>query len=306
MATKTIGLALGGGGARGLAHLGALSYLNEKGIRFDVVAGTSVGALVGAFYAANNLERLCEEAPKIKLRDIPALLSPSWSLSGMFSGKNAFQWLEELLEVDTIEELQLPFAATTVDLNSGNLIVKDSGDLFNAIRSSIAIPAIFTPVVENDKVLVDGGVFEPLPVEAARNLGADVVVAIDLFHQPGYPSVKRRLEKLMERNKPFQTTLSYVSELRSKLPGLSNASSEGATSARTPYALEVAEQTLVVSQQRMTRLRLADCPADFIIRPDVEQIGMLDFHIGEEGIALGRAAAETVLPELEKLLESAR
>lgn len=176
-----LGIALGGGGAKGYAHIGVLKALSKAGIEFDIITGTSVGALVGAVYASGSLDKLEEISTKFSLLDIPLLLTPTISKQGFFSGKKIETLLKQIITESKIEQLPKPFAAVCVDLNTAEIINITNGDLLNAVRASIAIPAIFTPVKSGKKLLVDGGVLEPVPVEAAKKLGADIVIAVDLL-----------------------------------------------------------------------------------------------------------------------------
>ncbi len=289
-----MGLALGGGGARGFAHIGILQVLQEAGITAGAVAGTSIGALIGAGYAAGSLERLAEAARSIRLRDIPKLLSPSWSLSGVFSGSNAIEWLSSLIEVERIEALSMPYAAIATDINTGARVVIKRGTLSTAVRASISIPGIFTPIPRGRRMLVDGGIVDPLPVDAARGLGAGFVIAVDLFSDDATVD-PLPLEK---PNSALEPTLGY---LRRLLPAESQPRTR--RKRHIPNALEVIERTLVISQHELTQARLKSHPPDFLLNPPVGEIGVLDFHRGEEGIELGRESARKHLPELRAALE---
>jgi len=176
-----LGIALGGGGAKGYAHIGVLKTFNQLGIEFDIISGTSVGALVGAVYASGNLDKLEEIITKFSVIDVPLLLSPTISKQGFFSGKKIEKILKEIIPVSNIEELPKSYSAVCVDLNKPEIVTLSTGDLISAVRTSISIPGIFTPIKSGKQLLVDGGVLEPVPVEAARNMGADIVVAVDLL-----------------------------------------------------------------------------------------------------------------------------
>jgi len=176
-----LGIALGGGGAKGYAHIGVLKTFNRLGIEFDVISGTSIGALVGAVYASGNLDRLEEITTKFSVIDIPLLLSPTISKQGFFSGKKIGEILKEIIPESNIEELPKSYSAVCVDLNKPQIVTLTKGNLVTAVRASISIPGIFTPIKSGDQLLVDGGVLEPVPVEAARNMGADIVIAVDLL-----------------------------------------------------------------------------------------------------------------------------
>ena len=287
------GIALGGGGAKGFAHIGALRELSKAGIQFGAVAGTSIGALVGAVYASGNLHHLERESIDLKLTDIPSLLSPAWSLSGLFSGKNALELLYELHETATIEELKFPFAAVCVDLNAFQSVIFKSGDLRHAIRSSIAIPAIFTPVAFEKMLLVDGGLIEPLPIQTTRELGAEFVVAVDLFGNHEHPPVT---EGEAAQNSRLLNALHYLGTLSSKLPWGER------TATRLPSMIHVLERTLALSQRQLADYRLREWPADILIRPNVSDIGLLDFHRAEIAIERGAQAVRDMLPLIKEQL----
>ena len=291
------GIALGGGGAKGFAHVGVLKVFEREGISFDVISGTSIGALVGAVYAAGNIAALEKESTKIKLTETPKLFSPSWSFGGFFSGKNVLEFLSGYIGYDLIEQLPKKFAAVSTDLVSGEMYSFQTGDVRQAIRASISIPALFTPVTIENRILVDGGTVEPVPIETARSLGADFVVAVDLFG--GGDDTKKN----QTSTKPINSALDYLRGLMDKVrgaPSLDDSSQE----ALPPRGnlLDITQKTLRVSQRRLTSLRLKEFPADLLIQPDVLDIGLLDFHRGVEAIARGERAAEAALPKIRESL----
>ncbi len=189
-----IGIALGGGGAKGFALIGILEALDEAGVEAEIVAGTSIGALVGAAYAANKLPELKQRATTLSFLNVVKILSPTISRSGFCSGRGVESLLKEFIDIENIEDLPKPFATLSTALETGELITATNGNLIKAVRSSIAIPGLFTPVLSNEKTLVD-----PVPVEACRSLGADFVIAVDLFADlPKRPKKKFTLSPLME------------------------------------------------------------------------------------------------------------
>ncbi|MCC6954857.1 MAG: patatin-like phospholipase family protein [Deltaproteobacteria bacterium] len=297
-----LGIALGGGGARGLAHIGVLNVLHSAGIEFDIVVGTSVGALVGAVYAGGALAELEHEARNVRLTDLPLLLSPSWSLSGLFSGKNAIDLLSSVIPYNDIEELPRRFAAVAVDLHEGRSVVIDKGNITQAIRASIAIPGIFTPVVKDDMLLVDGGLLDPVPVCVARELGADYVLAIDLFGSLKKPS---RDECPSEQSAPPPSLRGAgMKHLRTLLGKLPFVTPEESNSRLT--AIGVLEQSLSINQRHMTALRLRESPPDDTICPPVDDVGFLDFHRGERVIEIGTRFGEECLDHIRGRIEEAR
>ncbi|MFN8388867.1 MAG: patatin-like phospholipase family protein [Bdellovibrionota bacterium] len=300
-----LGLALGGGGAKGFAHLGVLKIFEEAGVRFDVVAGSSIGSFVGAIYAGGTLKHFEREVLDIKLTDIPLLLSPAWSLSGFFSGENALDMLFAVLEAENIEDLKLPFAAVSVDLETSLPVVFRSGSLRHAIRSSISIPAIFTPVPSEQMLLVDGSMLEPVPIHTARELGADFVVAIDLFGNRGVALEPDRPEE-PKKPRSLLNAIQHLKSLSAKLPWGERLISGDVKPRSIPTVVEIVERTLAVSQRTLTEYRLKECPPDVLVQPAVGDIGLLDFHRGALGIERGMQAGREALPRVLEALEHAK
>ncbi len=259
-----LGLALGGGGAKGFAHLGVLEVLTDAGIEFDVVAGTSIGALIGAVYLSNNLDKLQDFSTTIGLSDIPFLLGPSWPKGGLFNGSYVEKLIDEYVHLENIEDLKKPFAAVSVDLNKGEVVTFTNGNLKRAIRASTSIPGLFKPVIFEDKLLVDGGVLESVPDQAVRDLGADFVVAVDL--------------------------LSDLSDSRSFEVG------------KRPSIIEVVQRSSILEKRKITECKFKENPPDIVIRPPLSNVKVMDFHNGKSVIEIGRKAAREVVPELLELI----
>ncbi len=312
-----LGIALGGGAAKGFAHIGILKTFQNAGIEFDIVTGTSIGALVGAVYAAGNLSELEAQAIDVSIVDIPMLLSPALSKSGFLSGKNVLELLSVIIGVKNIEDLPKKFAAVSVDLISGKLQVHTSGDLEQAVRASIAIPVVFTPVETQEMILVDGGLLEPVPVEQCRALGADFVIAVDLFGVEGSSGERdnkdsnleesvRTSSKLLKKKlfpKELQSALDYFRSASEKLP-IPEFLPVGKRNSKPRHSLnliEIMESTLAISQRSLTAARLAEHPADILIQPPVAEIGSLDFHRAKPVIELGEIAAKSALEKLQNL-----
>ncbi len=177
-----IALALGGGAARGFAHIGVIKALEARGIYPDIVVGTSAGAMVGALYAAGYdglaLNRMALTMDESALSD--------WTLSsrGLFKGEGLQSYVNRQVKDRPIEKLNKPFAATATDLQSGTLVVFDHGNTGQAVRASASVPGIFQPTRIGDHEYVDGGLVSPVPVRVARRLGADVVIAVDISSRP--------------------------------------------------------------------------------------------------------------------------
>lgn len=180
---RKIGLALGAGSARGFAHIGVLKALDEAGFKADVVAGTSVGSLVGVFYAAGFTPWQMEELA-LKMRDVDVVDFSSASKRGMFAGEALQKLVNDFVKGTPMERLKLPFAAVACNLKSGETVTLRTGDTGAAVRASCAIPGVFVPAMVGGVELVDGSLVSPLPVKAARMLGADFVIGVDVGSKP--------------------------------------------------------------------------------------------------------------------------
>jgi NTE family protein len=183
---KRVGLALGGGGARGMAHVGVIRALERAGIAVDCIAGTSVGSLVGAVYAAGlNGDQVLEMALQMRWLDI---LRPVWPRQGFISFARLESFFARVTGDPTFADLKIPYAAVTADLATGKQVVLREGRVARAVRASCSVPAIVTPVEVDGRLLIDGGVVNNLPISIVRDLGADVVIAVGLAQPPGdYP-----------------------------------------------------------------------------------------------------------------------
>ncbi len=257
-----LGLALGGGGAKGFAHLGILEVFTKAGIEFDVVAGTSIGAFIGAVYISDNLSDLKQYAVGIGITDLPFLLGPTWPKGGLFSGKFLEKLIDQYIHAENIQDLKKPFAAVCVDLNNAEIVTFTNGNLKRAVRASTSIPGLFKPVVFEDKLLVDGGVLESVPDQAARDLGAEFVVAIDL-----------------------------LSDL---------SSNDSFNNSKPPSIVDVVQRSSILAQRRITEYKFKEHPPDLVISPPLSHIKVMDFHNGKSIVEIGREAAKKVLPELLK------
>jgi len=331
---RRIGLVLGGGAARGWAHIGAIRALHDAGIRPDIVAGTSIGALVGAVYANGDLDWLEEWVTRLTWQSVVRLLDLRFS-GGLLGGKKVIQVFANRFNGRSIDELQLPFAAVATELDSGRETWLQDGGVVDAVRASIAIPGIFTPVMHDGRWLVDGGLSNPVPVSAARGMRADCVIAVDLnndilngrdfggavvdlpplpVEEPATPDVldvalDPTLESALDpatvtpplvlrRNgKPFPNWLQPSAEELSR-----DVRVPPAPSARVPSMLSSIAQSIDIMQVRITRSRLAGEPADILIQPRLGGMGIFDFHRAAPAIAEGRAAVESMLPAIRACL----
>ena len=267
-----IGIALGAGSARGWAHIGVLKALLEAGIVPESVAGTSIGALVGAVYADDELAALEDWVRGLTWRKLVGYFDVSFR-GGLVKGDRLFDFLRGDLLEKRIEGLRRPFAAVATDLVNGREVWLREGPVADAVRASIAIPGLFTPWLEDDRQLVDGALVNPVPVSLVRAMEADFVIAVDL----GSNTVGRHMRK----------------------------PAAGKRHPRRPSMVDVVTGSLDIMSVRIARSRLAGEPAEVVIQPRLGGLGLLDYHRGAEAIAEGRAAAELMIPQIKRLLDEA-
>ncbi len=217
-----VGLALGGGGALGMAHIGVLKALNENGIKPDIVVGTSIGSLVGGVYASGlNVYSMQEQALKVKTSQ---LLDVNLNPSGVFSGAAATKLIKSIIKQDfNIEDLEIKYGAVAADINTGEEVLLDSGSLLQSIRASISVPGVFVPCKINDRTLVDGGILNNIPEDHVKIMGADVVLSVNLLSDfVPYTTPKTAIHAmafafLITQKKLVETKKNY-SDLRINLP----------------------------------------------------------------------------------------
>ena len=292
----TIGLALGGGAARGWAHIGVIRALEEAGVKPDLVCGTSIGALVGAAYATGELDRFERWVVELGIREVVRFFDLSLS-GGLLKGQRLVAFFRRTFDDRHIESLPLPFGAVATALASGAEVWLREGSVVEAVRASIALPALFTPANRDGDLLIDGGLVNPVPITLAKAMGAEVVIAVDLNsdllgrHFRSGP--QSDLPEVVESSKP-----ELLRKLRSGFGQLMPARS---TTRPTPSLLEVVATSLNIMQVRITRSRMAGDPADVVIAPRLAHLSLMEFHRGKEAIDAGRRAVASALPVLRDL-----
>ena len=298
-----LGIALGGGSAKGYAHLGIIKTLSENGFNFDVVTGTSIGAFVGAVYAGGGLKELEEISRDIKLKDLPKILSPTFSKTGLLSGNYIKTLLNRVIDAENIEDLSIPYAAVSTDINKGETVTFTSGSLYKAIRASIAIPGLFTPVIDGDRFLVDGGALDPVPVEAAKDLGADKIIAVDLIRKHNDFSEDMGTQKILKDlpfHDEFETLAQYFKSLGESLY-IFESENKGIFAQKT--VADIIQRISIVTQSRLVDQSFKINPPDLVIRPDTSEIGIMDFHKAERGIEIGVEIATKLLPKIKEIIK---
>jgi len=296
-----IGLALGGGAARGFAHIGILRTLLAHGIIPNVVVGTSIGAVVGGAYAAGQLDTLEEWARSLQPRNILGYLDIRLNGSGLIGGDRLASQLEAAIGQTLIEELPLKYATVATEVRTGHEIWLTHGRIVDAMRASYALPGIFSPVLVGDRWLVDGALVNPVPVSAARALGAEIVIAANLSSDIFSTTVYS--------HGPTSDTPAVAAEPAPPKRGFGRLFSAERTmkreffgSAGRPGISSVMVDAFNIMQDRITRARLAGDPPDLLITPRVGQVGWFDFHRAGDLIAHGARAAERAIDSIQEAI----
>jgi NTE family protein len=302
-----IGLALGGGAARGFAHIGIVRTLVAHGIVPNVVVGTSIGAVVGGAYAAGHLDRLEDWARSLQPRNILSYLDIRLNASGLIGGTKLAAELEAAMGPSLIEDLPIKFATVATEVRTGHEIWLTHGRIVDAMRASYALPGIFAPVLVGDRWLVDGALVNPVPVSAARAFGAEIVIAANLSsdvfahsttiysHGPAPGAAMATTPEVMDPAPPKRGFGKFFSAERT-------VKREFFGAAGRPGISTIMVDAFNIMQDRITRARLAGDPPDLLISPRVGQIGWFDFHRADDLIAHGARAAERAIESIQEAI----
>lgn len=306
-----IGLALGGGSARGWAHIGVIRELEARGITADVIAGTSIGAVVGACAVAGKLDALESFARGLNRRRVFGLMDLSLGGTGLIAGARLKRRLMRDLGGLTIEALPKPFAAVATELGSGREVCLARGDVVEAIRASYALPGIFEPLPVAGRWLFDGAMSNPVPVSVCRALGADFVIAVnltaDLGGRPGEPEPEATIDPSLAELDNLATSVAVERvepRRRAKMRRLLFARRRlfAGRPNGAPGIASVMVGAFSIAQERISRFRLAIDPPDVMIGARMMSAGLFDFHRAAELIEHGHRVARQALPEIEARL----
>ncbi len=302
---RQIGIALGAGAARGWSHIGVLLELAEHGIHPDIVAGTSIGAVVGGCYASGKLAEIEAFARSLTTKAVLSLMDVSFSGVGILTGRKLRERLEETIGSRTFADLDKVFGVVATECGSGNEVWVTKGDVTRAVRASYALPGIFEPVNINGRWLFDGALVNPVPVTVCRALGADLVIAVNLVGDTVYrgsvisdpQSLEPSLEGLAaaEPDRTKSLTARLFGGVSGNLRRLFGKRDDGA-----PGIGSAMMDAFNIAQGRISRSRLSGDPPDVIINARLGTIGLFDFHRADELIAMGRTAALRVVPDVKE------
>jgi NTE family protein len=313
---KRIGLALGSGSARGWSHIGIIQTLEEMGIVPDVVCGSSIGAVVGAAYAAQRMEALQEWAESLTRMDVASFFNLKFHRSGFIDIERLQRFLSEVVDPkdSSIENLSTAFATVATDLESGNEYWFTQGSVRKAVRGSMSLPGLFTPLRHEERWLVDGGLVNPIPASVCKSLGAEFVIAVNLNGDiVGKHSVRRRngrnrqekmcdAEKRENQERKNSDENHLVAYVKNTLRSYSDSlfSTFGSDQEDPPGLFETLAGSVNITQDRITRTRLKEDKPDIVIAPKLAHIGLLEFYLAHEAIVQGHESVKQVQDFLEE------
>ena len=290
---KTVSLVLGSGGARGLAHIGIIHWLEENGYEIKSISGCSMGALVGGIYASGKLPEFEHWVKAVTKIDIITLLDISWSTTGFFKGDKVINTLVDLVGNQLIEDLPIPYTAVAADLTNEKEVWINSGELFSAIRASISLPMLFTPYDYKGVNLIDGGTLNPVPIAPTFGDGTDVTIAVNLCGPPkNIPVTNGEPAVLSNDSENFHEKIThFIKGMQQKIIIKDSIDLDG---------YDIVNQAFDAMQSTIARQKLAAYPPDYTIELARNACGTLEFERAAEMIELGYQKAEENLGSISK------
>ncbi len=289
---ESVSLVLGGGGARGHAHIGVIRALEERNLRVRSIAGTSMGAVIGGIYAADELDTYMRWVMQLRKTDVVRLLDFSFTRTSLFKGERIIEVLKDLIGDRQIENLPVRFTAVATAIEEQREVWLNKGSLFNAIKASIAVPGVFSPVTIDGRLLVDGGLVNPIPIAPTLNDATDITIAVNLS---GTTEHYRPVEK-DSANKPRKEDEGYRAAIGRFVSGLlENETDAGGP----PGAVDLLLQSFEVMQGSIARLKLAAYAPDIVVDVPRDSCSFFEFHRAEEMVDLGYRNAIAALENAE-------
>jgi NTE family protein len=296
MRNKSISLILGSGGARGMAHIGVIQCLEARGYSIRYISGSSIGALVGGIYAAGKLDEYANWVSELDKTDVLRLLDWSFARGGIFKGEKIIGVLRKLVGERNIEDLSIGFTAVATDLNSEREIWFNHGSLFDAIRASIAVPMIFEPIISGERLLVDGGLINPVPIAPALNNDSQLLIAVDLNTEPeGRVSAEVGQQQTQSDETKNEYRLKLVKFIESMFPvDTENSPNE------VPDIFDLMMRSMDAMQTTIARFRQAAYKPDIPINIPRDKCRFFEFYRARELIDFGYRRAGQALDAFEK------
>ena len=285
--TKNVALALSSGGARGLAHIGAIEELEAQGYHISAIAGCSMGALIGGVYAAGKLEEFRDWMKTIDRKKMLELTDFSLSLNHLVKGSRIIEAIMEFVPDMPIEDLPIPYCAVATDLKAGREVVFDKGSLFQAIRASISLPSFYEPVQRDDMILIDGGVINPIPLNRVQRQPGDILVGVDVSGHD-YKAQWEKKQALVERRKRDKSLKAQI--LDKLIPD--NIDFNYLTLLSRTSSLMIRQNSILMAQ--LTH-------PDMLVDIQMSRYGSFDYHLSEKIIAVGRLKTSLAISKFENI-----
>lgn len=321
---KKVGLALGGGGARGWAHIGVIRALEEHGVPIDCLAGTSIGALVGAIYVRGQLPKLEDFAADISTETLLSMMDISFPGLGLVEGKHVRNFLHRYLVDTQIEATKIPFRCVATNFLSKQEVVFDSGSMVDAVRASISLPGVFVPVKHAESYLVDGGVVNPVPVNVVQAMGADIVIAVNLNRD--HRTVSARTISHLEDDQAATleddrdaSEVGAIAQNNAAIQDWTQRLSQRYQDVKQTIQdqvddwmpdpsiginiFDVIGNSINIMEQQVTRIRLETEVPDVLIEPDLIEFGIFDFQEAQPMMKRGYDRAQAAISEIKTCLE---
>lgn len=292
---KDIALVLSGGGARGLAHIGVIEELLERGYNITSIAGTSMGSVVGGVYALGKMQDYRDWMYTLDRIDVFRLLDFTFSNSGLIKGKRVFEKMKEFIPDHNIEDLQIPFAAVAVDLKSNKEVVFREGSVYDALRASVAIPTVIRPVFKKGSILVDGGVLNNIPINHVHRNNNDILIAVNVN-----AGIKCKKSKISKEEK--KKALSFYQKGLREFNKYIGQSKTKQTKEKHLNYLDIVTKTINLMTNKIAEVNLKKFPPDILIETSESACGTFEFYRAIEMVEIGRYAAKLKLDEYEKTL----
>lgn len=291
MAQK-IALVLSGGGARGIAHIGVIEELEKRGYKIGSIAGTSMGAMVGGVYALGKMEEFKRWMYSLDKKKVFSLVDFTLSLQGLVKGDKVLNAIKKFVPDTNIEDLKINYSATAADIKNHKEVVYTSGSIYDAIRASIAIPTVLTPVIKENAIIVDGGVINNVPISNVKRNKGDLLVTV--YVNADIPIQKRKVSKKEEKeNKSV-----YLQKLKEFYDHLSLINPKSKKEKLSYFTL--LDQTFVSASLQLAQLQIEKGAPDILVNISRNTCGTYDFYMAEELVEIGRQAAVEILDEFEK------
>lgn len=298
--SKKIALALSSGGARGLAHIGAIEVLEEEGYEITSIAGTSMGSLVGGVYAAGKLPEYKDWVCNLDKMDVFKLVDFSLSLDGFVRGDKVFKELKKIIPDTKIEDLRIPYCAIAADVHNEKEVVFENGSLYDAIRASVAIPTVVKPKVFGKTELVDGGVLNPLPIRCLKKKEGDLVVAVNVNASNKYIQPENFKDNKKEEEDYLRKLEAFYGKWKSKIPGLGNSKVKEEEELKKLSMFELLNKSFDLMQDKLSDIIIEHHKPDMVVKISRGASSTFAFYKAKELIQAGRDACYRALEEKEK------